>query len=67
MTPSTSRRAIASTIAALGLAATLGMFARTAHAQTIDELKKKGEITVGLLVDFPPFFLSLTFNRRPFQ
>jgi polar amino acid transport system substrate-binding protein len=25
------------------------------HAQTVDEIKKKGELTVGLLVDFPPY------------
>ena len=27
----------------------------TAQAQTVDEIKKKGELTVGLLVDFPPY------------
>ena len=26
-----------------------------ASAQTLDELKKKGELRVGLLVDFPPY------------
>ena len=27
----------------------------TAQAQSVDEIKKKGELTVGLLVDFPPY------------
>lgn len=40
--------------AALGLAATLTA-AVPAFAQAPEELKKKGEINVGLLVDFPPY------------
>jgi polar amino acid transport system substrate-binding protein len=43
------------TFAAVGLAATASLFAASAFAQTPDELKKKGEINVGLLVDFPPY------------
>jgi polar amino acid transport system substrate-binding protein len=46
-----SRRAFA----ALGLAAALSCVAAPATAQTVEELKKKGEINVGLLVDFPPY------------
>jgi polar amino acid transport system substrate-binding protein len=46
-----SRRAFA----ALGLAAAMACVAAPAAAQTVEELKKKGEINVGLLVDFPPY------------
>ncbi len=41
--------------AALGVAAAVSMVAGPAFSQTPDELKKKGEINVGLLVDFPPY------------
>jgi polar amino acid transport system substrate-binding protein len=46
-----SRRAFA----ALGLAATVALAAAPAFSQTVEALKKKGEINVGLLVDFPPY------------
>lgn len=46
-----SRRAFA----ALALAAGLSATATCALAQAPDDLKKKGEINVGLLVDFPPY------------
>ena len=47
-----SRRAFAT----LGLAATVALAAAMpASAQSVDALKKKGEINVGLLVDFPPY------------
>ena len=55
MLTTTTRRSFAAAIAALGLATTLGAFAPVAHAQTVEELKKKGEINIGLLVDFPPY------------
>ncbi|HEY4066630.1 MAG TPA: transporter substrate-binding domain-containing protein [Burkholderiaceae bacterium] len=42
-------------LAALGLAAALTVFAPFASAQTVAEIKKKGEITIGMLVDFPPY------------
>jgi polar amino acid transport system substrate-binding protein len=48
---SLSRRAFA----ALGLAAAVTLATAPASAQTVEELKKKGEINVGLLVDFPPY------------
>ncbi|HEX7889373.1 MAG TPA: transporter substrate-binding domain-containing protein [Ramlibacter sp.] len=48
---SLSRRAFA----ALGLAASVVLAAAPAFAQTPEDLKKKGEINVGLLVDFPPY------------
>jgi polar amino acid transport system substrate-binding protein len=41
--------------AALGLAATVSLLAGPAFAQAPAELKKKGEVNVGLLVDFPPY------------
>ncbi|AEG91596.1 transporter substrate-binding domain-containing protein [Ramlibacter tataouinensis] len=49
-----SRRAFA----ALGLAATAtlaALAAAPAWAQAPEEIRKKGEVTVGLLVDFPPY------------
>jgi len=46
-----SRRAFA----ALGLAASLAAVTNFAFAQAPEDLKKKGEINVGLLVDFPPY------------
>lgn len=55
MTCSTSRRAVTGAIAALGVGAALGTFAPFASAQSVADLKKKGEITVGVLVDFPPY------------
>jgi polar amino acid transport system substrate-binding protein len=55
MTLSLHRRAFAGSIAALGLGALLTAAAPFAAAQTVAELKKKGEISIGLLVDFPPY------------
>ncbi|MDB5817853.1 MAG: amino acid transporter substrate-binding protein family, partial [Rhizobacter sp.] len=45
------------TLSAVALAAGLGLsaLAPLAHAQTVDEIKKKGTITIGMLVDFPPY------------
>jgi polar amino acid transport system substrate-binding protein len=51
MIRSTSRRALV----ALGLGAVLTAFAPFASAQTVADIKKKGEITIGMLVDFPPY------------
>jgi polar amino acid transport system substrate-binding protein len=33
----------------------LGAFTLNASAQTVDEIKKKGTVTIGILVDFPPY------------
>jgi polar amino acid transport system substrate-binding protein len=55
MTISNRRRTFTSAAAALGLTMAVGAFAPLAHAQSVEDLKKKGEITVGLLVDFPPY------------
>ncbi|MBS0446229.1 MAG: transporter substrate-binding domain-containing protein [Proteobacteria bacterium] len=45
-----ARRALLGTLFAAAALAPLA-----SHAQTVAELKKKGEITVGMLVDFPPY------------
>ncbi|RZI74600.1 MAG: transporter substrate-binding domain-containing protein, partial [Variovorax sp.] len=42
-------------LAALGLGAALTVFAPFAAAQSVADIKKKGELTVGMLVDFPPY------------
>ena len=55
MTISLKRRTAASALAALGLTAALGTFAPHAAAQSVADIKKKGELTVGMLVDFPPY------------
>ena len=49
------RRAFTGTVLGLGLAATLSAWAPSASAQTVADIKKKGELTVGMLVDFPPY------------
>ena len=49
------RRLFTGTALALGLAATLGAWTPAASAQTVADIKKKGELTVGMLVDFPPY------------
>jgi polar amino acid transport system substrate-binding protein len=52
---STSRRRALAAAAALSCTALLSAWAPSATAQTADEIKKKGELSVGLLVDFPPY------------
>jgi len=52
MTFSTTRR---TALAALGLGAALTLFAPFATAQSVADIQKKGELTVGMLVDFPPY------------
>ena len=52
MTRTTTRRVA---LAALGLGAALTLFAPFASAQSVADIKKKGEITIGMLVDFPPY------------
>jgi polar amino acid transport system substrate-binding protein len=56
---SLSRRAFAT----LGLAAAVSLAAVPAFSQTVAELKKKGEINVGLLVDFPPYGMTNAQNQ----
>jgi polar amino acid transport system substrate-binding protein len=55
MIRSPQRRRFATGAASLGLVAALPAWLVTAQAQSVDEIKKKGEVTVGLLVDFPPY------------
>ena len=52
---SSKRRVLVMSAAALGLASALPPWLRVAAAQTLEEIKKKGELTVGMLVDFPPY------------
>ena len=49
------RRRFVVSAAAVAIAMTLPGWLLEASAQTLDELKKKGELRVGLLVDFPPY------------
>ncbi|WP_114968443.1 transporter substrate-binding domain-containing protein [Rhodoferax ferrireducens] len=49
------RRTFTGAALALGLAATLSSWAPIASAQTSADIKKKGELTIGMLVDFPPY------------
>ena len=55
MTFSLQRRTATAALAALGLGAALTAFAPLAAAQSVADIKKKGEITIGMLVDFPPY------------
>jgi polar amino acid transport system substrate-binding protein len=50
-----TRRHLIAASAALAAATLLAAWAPAASAQTADEIKKKGTITVGMLVDFPPY------------
>ena len=42
-------------VLALGLATTLAAWVPKASAQSVADIKKKGELTIGMLVDFPPY------------
>ncbi len=50
-----TRRHLAATTAALACSTLLAAWAPAASAQSVEEIKKKGTLTVGLLVDFPPY------------
>lgn len=50
-----TRRAALTALTALSMGAALSAFAPFASAQTVADIKKKGEITIGMLVDFPPY------------
>ncbi len=50
-----SRRRLAVATVALACGTLLAGVSTFATAQTADEIKKKGTLTVGLLVDFPPY------------
>lgn len=53
--PDLTRRHITLAATALALGSLLAAWAPLTLAQTVDELKKKGVLTVGLIVDFPPY------------
>lgn len=55
--------ALLGTLASVGLAATLAAWAPASQAQTMAELKKKGELTIGMLVDFPPYGTTNSANQ----
>jgi polar amino acid transport system substrate-binding protein len=40
------------------LTSTLSLFSTPAHAQTVADIKKKGTINVGMLIDFPPYGMT---------
>ncbi|WP_448206634.1 transporter substrate-binding domain-containing protein [Azospirillum sp. sgz302134] len=58
--PITRRLAVAGAL----LAAAIGFTAAPAAAQTVDEIKSKGKVTIGMLVDFPPFGIT-TADGKP--
>jgi len=55
MIQSIKRRAVIAGALALGLSSVLSLSAAPAAAQTVAQIKQKGELTVGMLVDFPPY------------
>ncbi|MEC4720118.1 transporter substrate-binding domain-containing protein [Noviherbaspirillum sp. CPCC 100848] len=63
MTDFFKRRLATSSMLALGVAAAIGMSATAASAQTVADIKKKGELTVGMLVDFPPYGIMSSSNQ----
>mgnify|MGYP001553722359 FL=1 len=63
MTRSTSRRHFIGAATALGLGASLSLLAPFASAQSVADIKKKGELTIGLLVDFPPYGITNAQNQ----
>jgi polar amino acid transport system substrate-binding protein len=63
MNLSIPRRALIGGLAALGLAGVLCSFAPLASAQSLADIKKKGEVTVGMLVDFPPYGITNAQNE----
>lgn len=50
-----TRRTASAALVALGLGAVLTVFVPLASAQTMADIKKKGEITIGVMVDVPPY------------
>jgi polar amino acid transport system substrate-binding protein len=63
MNPHLTRRRLTTLAAAVLCGAPLSSLAPSASAQTIDEIKKKGTVTVGILVDFPPYGTVDAFNQ----
>ena len=63
MIRSLQRRVFTGKAIAFGLAATLSAWVPATSAQTLAEIKKKGELTVGMLVDFPPYGTTNSSNQ----
>jgi polar amino acid transport system substrate-binding protein len=63
MIQSLQRRTFLAGATALGLSAAFALHAPAASAQTVADIKKKGEITVGMLVDFPPYGILNASNQ----
>src|SRR5689334_18858144 len=62
MLPSRQRRVLCAALA-LGLVGALSGWVPAAAAQTVQDIKKKGELTVGVLVDFPPYGIMNAQNQ----
>ncbi len=60
---SSTRRQFTAAATALGLGAMLGGWAPSASAETPEDIKKKGELVIGLLVDFPPYGILNSDNQ----
>ncbi|MDI1246903.1 MAG: transporter substrate-binding domain-containing protein [Rhodoferax sp.] len=58
-----NRRQLFATTAAIACSTLLAAWAPSALAQSADEIKKKGSITIGMLVDFPPYGTVDTANK----
>ncbi|MGC3962411.1 MAG: transporter substrate-binding domain-containing protein [Rhodocyclaceae bacterium] len=64
MRTSISRRLFGRACGLLGALAFIGLtFSAAAGAQTVADIKKKGELTVGMLVDFPPYGILNSSNE----
>lgn len=60
--PMASRRGFNAALAATALGS-LALFSAAAGAQAVAELKKKGRLVVGMLVDFPPYGITNAQNQ----
>lgn len=59
-----SKKHVFTGLAALaGIAMLAGAFAAPASALTVEDIKKKGEVTIGMLVDFPPYGIMNAQNQ----
>jgi polar amino acid transport system substrate-binding protein len=58
-----TRRAFTIAAASLAVGSALSALSPLAQAQTVEEIKKKGTITIGMLVDFPPYGTTNASNQ----
>ncbi|MFP5406012.1 MAG: transporter substrate-binding domain-containing protein [Gammaproteobacteria bacterium] len=63
MIHSAHRRRFVIAVAVLGAAAALPRWMMAASAQALEDIKKKGELKVGVLVDFPPYGVLNSENK----